>query len=95
MNDAYVIEVDGVPLGLAVRDGHRFRFVSTEPALHALDRTLYPSLRAMRNAVVRAFRAATNRTLRHRPAPVQASQAAATAPSSGPSQTATRQGTDR
>ncbi len=57
MTEAFVIETDGATLGLAVRDGRRFRFISTEPTVQAIDRRLYPSLRALRQAAIAAFRA--------------------------------------
>lgn len=56
MSEAFVIEVDGEALGLAVRDGRRFRFVSSQPLLQQIDRKLYPSLRAARNAATEAYR---------------------------------------
>ena len=59
MSEAFVIEVDGEALGLAVRDGRRFRFVSSQPLLHQIDRKLYPSLRAARSAATEVYRTLT------------------------------------
>ena len=56
MSEAFVIEVDGEALGLAVRDGRRFRFISSQPLMQQIDRKLYPSLRALRNAVTAIYR---------------------------------------
>jgi hypothetical protein len=59
MSEAFVIEVDGEALGLAVRDGRRFRFISSQPLMQQIDRKLYPSLRALRNAVTAIYRSLT------------------------------------
>jgi hypothetical protein len=64
MSEAFVIEVDGEALGLAVRDGRRFRFVSSQPLLNQIDRKLYPSLRAVRNAATKVYRSLTGRQRR-------------------------------
>jgi hypothetical protein len=64
MSEAFVIEVDGEALGLAVRDGRRFRFVSSQPLLNQIDRKLYPSLRAVRNAATKVYRSLTVRRRR-------------------------------
>ncbi len=55
-NAAFVIEVDDQAVGLAVRDGGRFRFISAVPALQALDRSLHPSFRAAKRAATAALR---------------------------------------
>ncbi|WP_119422248.1 hypothetical protein [Desertibaculum subflavum] len=59
MSEAFVIEVDGEALGLAVRDGRRFRFISSQPLLQQIDRKLYPSLRALRSAATEVYRSLT------------------------------------
>lgn len=64
MSEAFVIEVDGEALGLAVRDGRRFRFVSSQPLMHQIDRKLYPSLRAVRSAATEIYRTLTARPQR-------------------------------
>lgn len=61
MSEAFVIEVDGEALGLAVRDGRRFRFISSQPLLQQIDRKLYPSLRALRSAATEVYRSLTAR----------------------------------
>lgn len=55
-NAAFVIEIDDETVGLAVRDGGRFRFISAVPALQALDRSLHPSLKAAKRAATAALR---------------------------------------
>lgn len=55
-NTAFVIEIDDQTVGLAVRDGGRFRFISAIPALHALDRSLHPSFKAAKRAATAALR---------------------------------------
>lgn len=59
MSEAFVIEVDGEAIGLAVRDGRRFRFISSQPLMQQIDRKLYPSLRALRNAATEIYRSLT------------------------------------
>lgn len=58
---AFVIEVDDQTVGLAVRDGGRFRFISAIPALQALDRSLHPSFKATKRAATAALRKLTPR----------------------------------
>lgn len=58
---AFVIEVDDQTVGLAVRDGGRFRFISAIPALQALDRSLYPSFKAAKSAATAALRTLADR----------------------------------
>jgi hypothetical protein len=49
--DAYVIEAQNRAAGLAVRDRRGFRFFAAEQPFFALDKRLFPSLRAIRHAV--------------------------------------------
>lgn len=65
MSEAFVIEVDGEALGLAVRDGRRFRFVCSQPLLQQIDRKLYPSLRAVRAAATQVYRSLAERRRPH------------------------------
>lgn len=65
MSEAFVIEVDGEALGLAVRDGRRFRFISSQPLLQQIDRKLYPSLRALRSAATQVYRSLAARRQPH------------------------------
>lgn len=51
MTDAYVIETRHRAAGIAVRDAHGFRFFASEPPFFALDRQVFPHLRAVRSAV--------------------------------------------
>lgn len=51
MSDAYVIETRPHAAAIAVRDLHGFRFFAAEPLFFALDRQIFPHLRAVRSAV--------------------------------------------
>lgn len=55
-NTAFVIEIDDETVGLAVRDGGRFRFIAAIPALQALDRSLHPSFKAAKRAAAAMLR---------------------------------------
>ena len=51
MTDAYVIETRHHAAGVAVRDLRGFRFFAAKAPFFALDRQLFPHLRAVHSAV--------------------------------------------
>lgn len=51
MTDAFVIEASRQAAGVAVRDRRGFRFFAAAEPFFALDRRLFPHLRAVRRAV--------------------------------------------
>jgi hypothetical protein len=59
--DAYVIEAHSRAAGLAVRDRRGFRFFAAEQPFFALDKCLFPSLRAIRRAVETVAKASQRR----------------------------------
>lgn len=43
MSNAYVIEASGETAGIVVREGQRFRFLSSSPRFWSVDGNYYPS----------------------------------------------------
>jgi len=69
VTDAYVIETHSRAAGVAVRDRRGFRFFAAEGPFFALDKRLFPHLRAVRQAVgaiARRLEARSERTRRSR-----------------------------
>lgn len=56
MHQSHVIEVSGRFAGAAVSQGGAFRFVAVDPQVGELDRSLWPSLSAMQQAVTHLMR---------------------------------------
>ncbi|MGH7087540.1 MAG: hypothetical protein ACREFQ_01420 [Stellaceae bacterium] len=56
MTNAYVIEMRSRAAGVAVRDRRGFRFFAAEGPFFALDKRLFPNLRAVRRAVGRLLK---------------------------------------
>jgi len=67
-NAAFVIEIDEQTVGLAVRDGGRYRFIAAIPALNALDRSLHPSFKAAKRAAAAMLRGLTEQRVGGMPA---------------------------
>ena len=51
MHQSHVIEVSGRFAGAAISQGGAFRFIAVDPQVGELDRSLWPSLPAVRRAV--------------------------------------------
>ena len=56
MLQSYVIDIDGVFVGAAVRLDSGFRFVATDLRLHDLDSTVWPTLADVRRVARRLCR---------------------------------------
>ena len=56
MHQSHVIEVSGRFAGAAMSHGGAFRFVAVEPQVGELDRSLWPNLPAMQQAVTHLMR---------------------------------------
>lgn len=56
MNQSHVIEVSGRFAGAAMSQGGAFRFVAVDPQVDVLDRSLWPSLPDLRQAVAQLMR---------------------------------------
>jgi hypothetical protein len=50
MSEAYVIELDGAPVGLVVRVGRSFRFYASDPAYSAMEAVTYDGAAAAQRA---------------------------------------------
>ena len=67
MTDAYVIETRDRAAGVALRDARGFRFFAAEAPFFALDKRLFPHLRAVKRAVERLATRRVQRSLRATP----------------------------
>ena len=67
MTDAYVIETRDRAAGVAVRDIRGFRFFAAEAPFFALDKRVFPHLRAVKRAVERLAAHRAQRSLRAMP----------------------------